>query len=146
MSAGFLRLSECPPRDLRTRCLPQDRYCATLLGPQCRADQACQPLFRLPRVCAKRRVRKQTACRAMSGRAVCSEQDPWTRVARDAREPCVCLWVQSVPRSCPSVVGSVGLTYPGTFCSVEFWVRGLTRSQFSEQHTSLVLICRCEQI
>ena len=35
MSAGILRLSECLLKDLRTRCLSQDRYCDTLLGPCC---------------------------------------------------------------------------------------------------------------
>ena len=49
-------------------------------------DQACPPL---PRGGAHRRIRKQTACRAMSGRAVCSEEHPCARVARDAHEPCV---------------------------------------------------------
>ena len=65
---GSLNALSAPRSTLRHACWPQ-----------CRADQACPPLFRLPHVCAHRRIRKQNACRAMSGRAVCSEH-PLARV------------------------------------------------------------------
>jgi hypothetical protein len=76
-------------RSTRTKRL-QDRFCSTLLWPQCPAEQACPPLFGLEGVCAHGGMHRENGFRETPGLAVCPGQRPGARVVRHAREPCVC--------------------------------------------------------
>ena len=78
---------ESTTKDCQTCCLPQDRYCDTLLGRN--ADQASPPLFRLRTVAHTAiSASKLLARQCPAGQS--AQSSTHGRFARDAREPCVC--------------------------------------------------------